>query len=82
MFDRGGGSRLVITLSADYVTPFCILLSSSHLSPMQTVQHCWSTTPNIVGCCMLRPFANPVVLLLRVVGSCCAKFETNISFFP
>ena len=76
------GSRPAITLSAvDYVTPSCILLSSSHLSPMQTVQHCWSTTPNIVGCCMLRPFAQPVVLLLRVVGSCCAKFETNISFF-
>ena len=30
---------------------------------------------------MLRPFAPPVVLLLRVFGSCCEKFETNISFF-
>ena len=49
------GSRLAITLSAfDYVTPSCILLSSSKLSPMQTVQHCWSTTPNIIGCCMLH----------------------------
>ena len=32
-------------------------------------QHCWPTTPNIVGCYMLRPFAHPVVcsrMLLRV----------------
>ena len=34
-------------------------------------QHCWSTTPNIVGCYMLRPFAHPVAccwMLLRVVA--------------
>ena len=33
-------------------------------------QHCWPTTPNIVGCYMLRPFAHPVAccwMLLRVV---------------
>ena len=33
-------------------------------------QHCWATTPNIVGCYMLCPFANPVacccVLLCKV----------------
>ena len=32
-------------------------------------QHCWPTTPNIVGCYILRPFANPVEchwVLLRV----------------
>ena len=34
-------------------------------------QHCWPTTPNIVGCYMLRPFAHPVGccwMLLRVVA--------------
>ena len=33
-------------------------------------QHCWSTTPDINGCCMLRLFANPVVrcCMLRVVA--------------
>ena len=43
--------------------------------------------PNIVGCYMLRPFAHkahPVArcctLLRRVVGSCCAKFETRKTF--
>ena len=32
-------------------------------------QHCWPTTPNIVGCYMLRPFAHPYAccwMLLRV----------------
>ena len=35
------------------------------------MQHCWPTTPNIVGCYMLRPFAHPVAccwMLLRVVA--------------
>ena len=34
-------------------------------------QHCWPTTPNIVACYMLHPFAHPVVccwMLLRVVA--------------
>ena len=32
---------------------------------------------------MLRPFANPVAfccMLLRVVGSCCVKFESSQTF--
>ena len=36
-------------------------------------QRCWPTTPNIVGCYMLRPFAHPIVVLLRV-------FETGQTF--
>ena len=38
------------------------------------------STPKIVGCYTLRPFAHT----LHVVGSCLAKFETasNISFVP
>ena len=34
-------------------------------------KNCWPTTPNIVGCYMLRPFAHPVAccwMLLRVVA--------------
>jgi len=34
-------------------------------------QHCWPTSPNIVGCYMLRPFARPVAccwMLLRVIA--------------
>ena len=34
-------------------------------------KHCWPTTPNIVGCYKLRPFAHPVSccwMLLRVVA--------------
>ena len=36
-----------------------------------TAQDCWPTTPNIVGCYMLRPFPHPVAccwMLLRVVA--------------
>ena len=35
------------------------------------MQHCWPTTPNIVGCYMLHPFAHPVAccwMLLHVVA--------------
>ena len=38
-----------------------------------------------VGCCMLRLFAYSVAcccMLLRVVGSCCQKFETGKTFEP
>ena len=43
-------------------------------APCKRTQHCWPTTPNIVRCYMLRPFAHPVAhpvaccwMLLRVV---------------
>ena len=39
------------------------------------MQHCWPTTPNIVGCYMLCLFALPV-------ACCCAKFETGQTFQP
>ena len=38
-------------------------------------QHCSPSTPSIVGCYMLRPFAHPV-------ACCCAKFETGQTFQP
>ena len=38
-------------------------------------KNCWPTTPNIVGCYMLRPFTHPV-------ACCCAKFETGQTFQP
>ena len=41
-------------------------LANINLSPVQTdaTWHCWPTTPNIVGCYILRPFAHPL-------GCCC-----------
>ena len=39
------------------------------LSPVQTdAQHCWPTTPNIVGCYMLRPFVHPVPCCCALLG--------------
>ena len=32
------------------------------------MQHCWQTTPNIVDCYMLHPFAHPV-------ACCCVLLE-------
>ena len=40
---------------------------------VKRTQHCWPTTPNIVRCYMLRPFAH-------LVACCCAKFETGQTF--
>ena len=40
-------------------------------APCKRTQQCWLTTPNIVGCYMLRCFAHPVAccwMLLRVVA--------------
>ena len=45
-------------------------------------EHCWPTTPNIVGCYMLRPVCTPCYMLLDVVACCCATFETGQTFQP
>ena len=45
-------------------------LSSNCETPHKRMQHSWATTPNTVGCYMLRPVAHPV-------ACCCAKFETG-----
>ena len=40
-------------------------------APCKRTQRCWPTTPNIVGCYMLRPFSHPVArcrTLLRVAA--------------
>ena len=59
-------------------------LSSNCEAPHKRMQHSWATTPNTVGCYMLRSLVHPV-------ACCCAKFETgqtfeqttpNISFAP
>ena len=52
--------------------------ANSEQRPCKRTQHCWSTTPNIVECYMLRPLAHPVAW-------CCvffAKFETGQTFDP
>ena len=49
------------------VTPLPVISKA----PYKRIQHCWLTTPNIVGCYILRPFAHPVAccwMLLRVVA--------------
>ena len=50
-------------------------------APCKRTQHCWPTTPNIVGCYMLRPFAHPVAcccVLLRKVWNR-SNFSANNS---
>ena len=47
------------------------ILSPLPKAPCKRTQHCWPTTPNNVGCYLLRPFAHPVAccwMLLRVVA--------------
>ena len=38
------------------------------LIPVQTIEHRWSTTHNIFGCYMLRPFAHPVACCCVLLG--------------
>ena len=48
-------------------------------------QHCWPTTPNIVGCYMLRPFAHPVVcsrMLLRVDAQSFKPVKSFSQYLP
>ena len=72
-------------------------MTVSHLT-CKRMQHCWLTSPNIVGCyscvhlhtLLHTPFVHPVVhsictpccILLSVIGSGCAKFETGQTFEP
>ena len=57
-------------------------------APCPRAQHCWPTTPNIVGCYMLHPFANPVAwcwMLLRVVAQSLKPvklFSQHLPTFP
>ena len=51
-------------------------------APCKRTQHCWPTTPNIVGCYMLRPFAHPRCMLLGVVASACTPLPTRTQQLP
>ena len=45
--------------------------TANHKAPCKRTQHCRPTTPDIVGCYMLRAFAHPIAcfcVLLRVVA--------------
>ena len=44
-------------------------------APCKRTQHCWPTTPNIVGCYMLRPFVHPVA---SYNIACCWELLRNV----
>ena len=46
-------------------------------APCKRMKHCCLTSPNILGCYMLRPFVHPVACCCA-----CAKFETGQTFEP
>ena len=58
------------------------VLLSERKAPCKLTQHCFQpTTPNIVGCYMLRPFPHPVAcccVLLGVVASVCTPMSNNV----
>ena len=57
----------------------------SPLRPCKRTQHCWPTTPNIVGpnsvvtCCVRL---HGTTTMLALVGTCCVQFETGQTFGP
>ena len=65
----------------------CVRLHSGKAT-CKRKQHCWPTTPNIVGCYLLRPFGKPSCMLLGVVAQSLKPVKLsqpttpNISFVP
>ena len=55
-------------------------------APCKRTQHCWPTTPNIVGCYMLRPFAHLVAcfweLLHPLAHHCQLGCNNSQHFWP
>ena len=53
--------------------------------PCKRTQHCWPTTPNVVGpnnvvtCCVRL---HGTTTMLALVGTCCVLFETGQTFRP
>ena len=80
-FNKRGNSHVSHNQNQANVTIMQNKTSLSKLSevnpkaPCKQTQHCWPTTPNIVGYYMLCLFALPV-------ACCCAKFETGQTFQP
>ena len=68
-----GGSRFLTAKSSEgweQIPGSLLLGGSAFKASCKRTQHCWLTTPNIVGCYMLRPLAHPVAccwMSLRVV---------------
>ena len=68
-----GGSRFLTAKSSEgweQIPGSLLLGGSAFKASCKRTQHCWLTTPNIIGCYMLRPLAHPVAccwMSLRVV---------------
>ena len=50
------------------------------LNPMQTGSTLLANNPKLCWILRVAPVCTPCCMLLRVVGSCCAKFETDQTF--
>ena len=73
----------LFSLLRSFITQLCVfVLLSKHKAPCKLTQHCFQpTTLNIVGCYMLRPFANLVAcyfVLLGVVASVYTPMSNNV----
>ena len=47
---------------------YTVLVFDQPQAPGKRLQHCWPTTPNIVRCYVLRPFARPVACCCVLLG--------------
>ena len=74
-------------LFSSFFSPFLfylVLWLYCHKAACKRMQHCWPTTPNIVRCYMLRPFAHPVAccwMLLRKVWNWSNSSANNSQHF-
>ena len=61
------------------------VVSKRRKGPCKRTQHCWPTTPNIVGpnnvvtCCVRL---HGTTTMLALVDTCCVQFETGQTFRP
>ena len=65
------GTCKVVVLLCQAITYLTFSSPPTSQAPSKRTHHCWPTTPNTVGCYILRPFAHPVSccwMLLRVVA--------------
>ena len=65
------GTCKVVVLLCQAIAYLTFSSPPASQAPSKRTQHCWPTTPNTVGCYILRPFAHPVSccwMLLRVVA--------------
>ena len=66
-FDKHLGGNKGMALKPWFRCYYAVQKRTNRKAPCKRTQHCWPTTPNIVGCNMLRPFSHSVACCWRLL---------------